>query len=82
MYQANWAASLSGEAIRNRTLLEEGWRVVDKVDVADLESERRHGYQSTVWVPGNGEANLLLALSAADDPQAVYIDRGPDGNGG
>ena len=82
LYQANWAASLSGEAIRNRTLLEEGWRVVDKVDVADLESERRHGYQSTVWVPGNGEANLLLALSAADDPQAVYIDGGRTVTGG
>ena len=82
MYQANWAASLSGEAIRNRTLLEEGWRVVDKVDVADLESERRHGYQSKVWVPGNGEANLLLALSAADAPQAVYIDGGRTVTGG
>ena len=82
LYQANWAASLSGEAIRNRTLLEEGWRVVDKVDVADLESERRHGYQSTVWVPGNGEANLLLVLSAADAPQAVYIDGGRTVTGG
>ena len=82
LYQANWAASLSGEAIRNRTLLEEGWRVVDKVDVADLESERRHGYQSKVWVPGSGEANLLLALSAADDPQAVYIDGGRTVTGG
>ena len=82
LYQANWAASLSGEAIRNRTLLEEGWRVVDKVDVADLESERRHGYQSKVWVPGNGEANLLLALSAADAPQAVYIDGGRTVTGG
>ena len=82
LYQANWAASLSGEAIRNRTLLEEGWRVVDKVDVADLESERRHGYQSKVWVPGSGEANLLLALSAADAPQAVYIDGGRTVTGG
>ena len=82
LYQAHWAASLSGEAIRNRTLLEEGWRVVDKVDVADLENERRHGYQSAVWVPGSGEANLLLALSAADDPQAVYIDGGRTVTGG
>ena len=82
LYQAHWAAGLSGETIRNRTLLEEGWRVVDKVDVADLASERRHGYQSTVWVPGSGEANLLLALSAADDPQAVYIDGGRTVTGG
>ena len=82
LYQAHWAAGLSGEAIRNQTLLEEGWRVVDKVDVADLENERRHGYQSAVWVPGSGEANLLLALSAADDPQAVYIDGGRTITGG
>ncbi len=82
LYQALWAADLSGEAIRNRTLLEEGWRVVDKVDVADLASERRHGYQSTVWIPGSGEANLLMALSAADDPQAVYIDGGRTVTGG
>ena len=82
LYQAHWAADLSGEAIRNRTLLAEGWRVVDKVDVADLESERRHGYQSKVWVPGSGEANLLMALSATDDPQAVYIDGGRTVTGG
>ncbi|MDE2705477.1 MAG: hypothetical protein OXI35_10450 [Gemmatimonadota bacterium] len=82
LYQAHWAAGLSGEAIRNRTLLEEGWRVVDKVDVADLESERRHGYQSKVWVPGSGEANLLMALSATNDPQAVYIDGGRTVTGG
>ena len=82
LYQAHWAADLSGEAIRNRTLLAEGWRVVDKVDVADLASERRHGYQSTVWIPGSGEANLLMALSATDDPQAVYIDGGRTVTGG
>ena len=82
LYQAHWAADHSGEAIRNRTLLEGGWRVVDKVDVADLASERRHGYQSKVWVPGSGEANLLMALSAADDPQAVYIDGGRTVTGG
>ena len=82
LYQAHWAADLSGETIRNRTLLEEGWRVVDKVDVADLESERRHGYQSKVWVPGSGEANLLMALSATGDPQAVYIDGGRTVTGG
>ena len=34
LYRAHWAADLSGEAIRNQTLLAEGWRVVDKVDVA------------------------------------------------
>ena len=82
LYQARWAADLSGEVIRNRTLLEEGWRVADKVDVADLASERRHGYQSKVWVPGSGEANLLMALSATDDPQAVYIDGGRTVTGG
>ena len=82
LYQANWAAELSGQTIRNQTLLAEGWRVVDEVDVADLASERRHGYQSTVWVPGSGEANLLLALSATDDPQAVYIDGGRTVTGG
>ncbi len=82
LYQAHWATDLSGEAIRNRTLLEEGWRVVDKVDVADLASERRHDYQSKVWVPGSGEANLLMALSATDDPQAVYIDGGRTVTGG
>ncbi|MCY3664231.1 MAG: hypothetical protein OXH81_01105 [Gemmatimonadetes bacterium] len=82
LYQAHWAADLSGEAIRNRTLLAEGWRVVDKVDVADLESERRHGYRSKVRVPGSGEANLLMALSATDDPQAVYIDGGRTVTGG
>ena len=82
LYQARWTADLSGETIRNRTLLEEGWRVVDKVDVADLASERRHGYRSEVWVPGSGEANLLMALSAADDPQAVYIDGGRTVTGG
>ena len=82
LYQAHWVPDLSGEAIRNRTILAEGWRVVDKVDVADLASERRHGYQSTVWVPGSGEANLLMALSAADDPQAVYIDGGRTVTGG
>lgn len=76
LYQARWAADLSGEAIRNRTLLAEGWRVVDKVDVADLASEHRHGYRSKVRVPGSGEANLLMVLSATDDPQAVYIDGG------
>ena len=82
LYQARWVADLSGEAIRNQTLLAEGWRVVDKVDVADLASERRHGYQSAVWVPGSGEANLLLALSATDDPQAAYIDGGRTVTGG
>ena len=82
LYQAHWAAGLSGETIRNRTLLEEGWRVVDKVDVADLASERRHRYQSKVWVPGSGEANLLMALSATNDPQAVYIDGGRTVTGG
>lgn len=82
LYRAHWAADLSGETIRNQTLLEEGWRVVDKVDVADLASERRHGYQSTVRVPGSGEANLLMALSATDDPQAVYIDGGRTVTGG
>ena len=82
LYQAHWAADLSGEPIRNQALLEEGWRVVDKVDVANLESERRHGYQSKVWVPGSGEANLLLALSATDDPQAAYIDGGRTITGG
>ena len=82
LYQARWAADLSGEAIRNPTLLAEGWRVVDKVDVADLDSERRHGYQSKVRVPGSGEANLLLVLSAADDPQALYMDGGRTVTGG
>ena len=82
LYQAHWAAGTSGETIRNRTLLEEGWRVVDKVDVADLASERRHRYQSKVWVPGSGEANLLMALNATDDPQAVYIDGGRTVTGG
>ena len=82
LYQARWSDDLSGESIRNRTLLEEGWRVVDKVDVADLASEGRHDYQSEVWVPGSGEANLLLALSATDDPQAVYIDGGRTVTGG
>ena len=82
LYQAHWAADLSGEPIRNEALLEEGWRVIDKVDVANLESERRHGYQSKVWVPGSGEANLLLVLSATDDPQAAYIDGGRTITGG
>ncbi len=82
LYQAHWAADLSGEAIRNRTLLAEGWRVVDKVDVADLASERRHGYRSKVWVPVSGEANLLMALSTTDDPRAVYIDGGRTVTGG
>ena len=82
LYQARWTADLSGEVIRNRTLLAEGWRVVDKVDVADLASERRHGYRSKVWVPGSGEANLLMALSATDDPQVVYIDGGRTVTGG
>ncbi len=82
LYQAHWSAELSGEAIRNRTLLEEGWQEVDKVDVADLASERRHGYQSKVRVPGSREANLLMALNAADDPQAVYIDGGRTVTGG
>ena len=82
LYRANWDAGFSGEAICKQTLLEEEWRVVDKVDVADLASEQRHGYRSAVRVPGSAEANLLLALAAEGDPQAVYIDGGRTVTGG
>jgi len=82
LYRANWHPSLNGDVLRNETLMEAGWRVVDRIDIADLDSENRHDYRSTVWVPGSGEANLLLCLQAEKGSQGVYIDGGRTVTGG
>jgi hypothetical protein len=58
----------------------ESWRVVDRVDVADLASERAHAYADS---GGNGETvvrELGFALTPEED-RAAAIDGGRDVNG-
>jgi len=78
LYRADWMLAHSGVQIRSLQLQEElaGFRVVDRVDVADLQSEEAHGYSSSVWEVGQEEANLLMSQVYEEDPQMVVIDGG------
>lgn len=82
LYRANWERIAKGESLYNKGLLAREWRVVDRIDIADLASENKHAYQTTVKIPGSGEANLLLALPIAGAAQAVLVDGGRTVTGG
>lgn len=82
LYRANWDEKLHGETWHNSNLQTRGWKVVARVDVADLASESQHEYRSSVWIPGSGEANLLLALQVEGGSLDGYIDGGRTVTGG
>jgi len=77
LYRADWALANTGDAVTEASVLEalEGWRVSDRVDVADLDSEAEHGYVSTVWEPGQKEANLLMR-HAYGEQEGEVVDGG------
>ena len=82
LYKADWHALASGETYYGNRPQGENWRVVDSIDVADLQSEGKHNYQSRVEVPGSGEANLLLRLPLAEGTGAPLVEGGRTVTGG
>ena len=80
LYRADWERN--GDAIRNLEIAAKNLRLVAEVDVADLDSESNHYYQSQVQVPGSGEANLLMALAGTGAERSVFIDGGRTVTGG
>ena len=82
LYRAHWDALQDGSKPHGDALPDAGWRSVDEVDIADLQSESRHAYQSKIHIPGNGEANLLLALPHGIESSALLMDGGRTVTGG
>ncbi len=81
LYHANWESLQDGGSFYGELPVGE-WRVVDHIDVADLDSEGLHDYSSYVQYPGKGEANLLLNLSREGEVLATLMDGGRTATGG
>ncbi|MBM3279991.1 MAG: hypothetical protein FJY95_18240 [Candidatus Handelsmanbacteria bacterium] len=78
LYRADWTLAGSGDSLRSPRLLQAlgDRQVVDQIDVADLESEDRHGYRSETWEVGQGEANLVLFATYEGESNLAVIDGG------
>jgi hypothetical protein len=72
IYPADWSLAQSGE---RPLTLPPGWNVIDRLDVADLESERAHAYRFRRPGPGYPESDVL-ALSYAGDGAPRVADGG------
>lgn len=68
IYAADWSLAGSGE---QPLALPPGWRVVDALDVADLASERAHGYRFRRPGPGYPESDALSLHYAGDGAPRV-----------
>jgi hypothetical protein len=75
LYEADWSTLGTGDAPR----AQHRGRVVDRVDIADLVSERRHRY--IVPTPGGGWTEMKI-LSDPIDPQVDMFDGGRRSAGG
>jgi hypothetical protein len=79
LVEANWDHVGTGE----RLLAASAWRIVDRVDVADLASERAHGWSGELGVRGFAEPTTTWSFVARDvTAQGLVIDGGRTIRGG
>ena len=79
LYESDWALAGSGDTIHNAELLLKlrGYTCVDRLDVADVASERAHGYRVDIGGSARVPKTFLMCGTVAGaDGSALVIDAG------
>jgi len=82
VYKIDWGFAHSGDEIQSTDILRrlEGYKLVDRVDVADVEDELNHKYKFWESEPGMyygmNYQNQAIKLSCLEEPRKVIIDAG------
>jgi hypothetical protein len=82
LYAADWEAIRSDDAPCDATAVPVGHRIVDRLDLADLDEEARHRFRT--WQRERGLQLYTPAIRAAcaSDPQRPFVEGGRLLNGG
>jgi hypothetical protein len=82
VYKVDWRLAHSGDEIQSKDILKqlEGYKLVDKVDVADIQDELKHKYKFWESEPGMyygmNYQDQALKLPCLEEPGRIIIDAG------
>jgi hypothetical protein len=84
VYKANFKYMNTGNNIQLTSTKEnlKGLSISDKIDVADVEDEEKHGHKSWSAEPGLDKRTLLTLASYQDEPEKIVADAGRVVSGG